>query len=130
MAVLFFKVTCPPCSDINKITDLFSFLQGIEGKGKILTQISQFWFDFLRDTIPNHLITSNIDEMPASVHQYKEELQGRAMLVKKLKILPVEAIVRGYITGKNLSDGDGPENPPSSLYFLIKPQNTMHCFLK
>lgn len=64
-----------------------------------MTQISQFWFELLRDTIPNHLITSNVAEMPASVQQYKAELQGRAMLVKKLKILPVEAIVRGYITG-------------------------------
>ncbi|KAI8896348.1 hypothetical protein BC833DRAFT_597715 [Globomyces pollinis-pini] len=71
----------------------------IAGKGKILTQVSSFWFEFLKDTIPNHVITTDIDEMPESLHKYKEQLQGRSMLVKKLRILPVEAIVRGYITG-------------------------------
>ncbi|KAJ3260121.1 hypothetical protein HK103_001197 [Boothiomyces macroporosus] len=71
----------------------------IVGKGKILTQISNFWFDFLKDTIKNHVITTNIDEMPVIVHKYRDQLLGRSMLVHKLKILPVEAIVRGYITG-------------------------------
>ncbi|KAJ3302407.1 Bifunctional purine biosynthetic protein ade1 [Kappamyces sp. JEL0829] len=70
---------------------------GIEGKGKILTQISAFWFGLL--AVENHVITTKLEEMPAVVQQYKAQLEGRAMLVKKLKILPVEAIVRGYITG-------------------------------
>lgn len=73
---------------------------GIENKGKILTQISKFWFSHLQSTIPNHVITSDINQMPKSVRKYRDQLEGRCMLVKKLKILPVEAIVRGYITGK------------------------------
>ncbi|KAJ3387922.1 Bifunctional purine biosynthetic protein ade1 [Entophlyctis sp. JEL0112] len=76
---------------------------GITGKGKLLTAMSTFWFDFLKDVVGNHLITANINEMPASVRKYKDQLDGRSMLVKKLKILPVEAIVRGYITGACLS---------------------------
>ncbi|KAJ3314565.1 hypothetical protein HDV04_006104 [Boothiomyces sp. JEL0838] len=81
-------------------TDRISaFDVAIVGKGKILTQISNFWFDFLKDTIKNHVITTNIDEMPAIVHKYRDQLLGRSILVHKLKILPVEAIVRGYITG-------------------------------
>ncbi|KAJ3010712.1 Bifunctional purine biosynthetic protein ade1 [Thoreauomyces humboldtii] len=77
----------------------FPIAKGIPGKGKILTQISDFWFDLFKDTVPHHLITCNVDEMPASVQQYRSQIEGRAMLVKKLKILPVEAIVRGYISG-------------------------------
>jgi phosphoribosylaminoimidazole-succinocarboxamide synthase len=61
--------------------------------------MSVFWFKFLGDVVPNHFVTANIDEMPASVAKYKDQLEGRSMLVKKLKILPIEAIVRGYITG-------------------------------
>ena len=61
--------------------------------------MSQFWFKTLGDVVENHFITANVDEMPSPLHKYKDYLQGRAMLVKKLKILPVEAIVRGYITG-------------------------------
>ncbi|KAJ1343393.1 phosphoribosylaminoimidazolesuccinocarboxamide synthase [Batrachochytrium salamandrivorans] len=71
---------------------------GIAGKGKILTQISEFWFELLKDTIPNHIITCNIDQMPSSVQKYRDQLEHRCMLVRKLRILPVEAIVRGYIT--------------------------------
>ncbi|KAJ1817883.1 Bifunctional purine biosynthetic protein ade1 [Coemansia sp. RSA 2598] len=71
----------------------------IAGKGKILTQISVFWFDFLKNVVPNHLITANIDEMPASVQKYRSQLKGRSLLVKKVKVLPIEAIIRGYITG-------------------------------
>ncbi|KAI9204093.1 uncharacterized protein BJ171DRAFT_582472 [Polychytrium aggregatum] len=72
---------------------------GIPNKGKILTEISGFWFELLKDVVPNHLITTNVDEMPEPIRKYKAQLQHRSMLVKKLKILPVEAIVRGYITG-------------------------------
>ncbi|KAJ3187152.1 hypothetical protein HDU85_007190 [Gaertneriomyces sp. JEL0708] len=77
---------------------------GIPGKGKILTQISEFWFDLLKDVIPNHIITCNIDEMPESVKEYRSQLEGRCMLVRKLKILPVEAIVRGYISGSGWAE--------------------------
>lgn len=72
---------------------------GIPDKGKLLTKISLFWFNFLKDVIPNHLITANIDEMPEEVWKYRDQLEGRVMLVKKAKVVPMEAIVRGYITG-------------------------------
>lgn len=72
---------------------------GIPDKGKLLTSISLFWFEKLKHIIPNHLVTVNIDEMPDEVRQYREQLEGRTMLVRKAKIVPIEAIVRGYITG-------------------------------
>jgi phosphoribosylaminoimidazole-succinocarboxamide synthase len=73
---------------------------GIPDKGKLLTKISLFWFGILKDVIPNHLITADIDEMPEEVHKYRDQLEGRAMLVKKAKVIPIEAIVRGYISGQ------------------------------
>ena len=73
--------------------------KGVPGKGKILTQLSLFWFDKLKHVIPTHFVASNIDEMPEEVKQYKEQLEGRTMLVKKATVIPLEAIVRGYITG-------------------------------
>lgn len=72
---------------------------GVPGKGVLLTQISRFWFEWLGDRIPHHLVTAEIEEMPAKVRQYAEQLRGRCMLVKRLSILPVEAIVRGYLAG-------------------------------
>lgn len=66
-------------------------------KGKILNKLSEFWFNFVSDIIPNHIITTNYDEFPEDFR--KEEFKDRSMLVKKLKMLPVECIVRGYITG-------------------------------
>ena len=64
-----------------------------------MTKISLFWFSKLAHIIPNHFVTANVDDMPAEVRQYKEQLEGRAMLVRKAKVIPLEAIVRGYITG-------------------------------
>lgn len=69
----------------------------IEDKGKILNKISEFWFDYVKDIIPNHIITTKLEEFPEEFQ--KEEFKGRSMLVKKLKMLPIECIVRGYITG-------------------------------
>src|SRR5579859_4048940 len=63
---------------------------GIPGKGKILTQISLFWFDLLRDIVPNHLISSEVDEFPAELKPYSDQLRGRSMLVKRAKMYPVE----------------------------------------
>lgn len=77
---------------------------GVPDKGKILTKISLFWFDKLKHIVPNHFVTANIDEMPQEVRQYKEQLEGRAMLVRKAKVIPLEAIVRGYITGSGWSE--------------------------
>lgn len=72
---------------------------GIPDKGRVLTELSLFWFDKLKDIIPNHVVTSRIEEMPEEVHQHKEQLEGRSILVKKAEVIPLEAIVRGYITG-------------------------------
>ncbi|KAF8320470.1 phosphoribosylaminoimidazole-succinocarboxamide synthase [Clavulina sp. PMI_390] len=77
---------------------------GIPGKGRILTSLSLFWFEYLKDVIPNHLITANIDEMPSELSKHKDILQGRSMLVRKAKVIPIEAIVRGYITGSAWSE--------------------------
>lgn len=71
----------------------------IPGKGRVLTQLSLFWFDFLRDILPNHLITAEVERYPAACRPYHEELRGRSMLVKKANPLPVECIVRGYLSG-------------------------------
>lgn len=71
----------------------------IPDKGRVLTRLSLFWFDFLKDIVPNHLITAEVDKYPTVCHPYREQLEGRSMLVKKAKPLPVECIVRGYISG-------------------------------
>ncbi len=69
----------------------------IPNKGKILNQISKFWFDFVQDIVPNHIISTDTKDFPQEFQT--PEFEGRSMLVKKLKMLPVECIVRGYITG-------------------------------
>lgn len=71
----------------------------IPNKGAILTKLSLFWFDYLKDIVPNHLITANVAEYPAACAPYREQLAGRSLLVKKAKPLPVECIVRGYLSG-------------------------------
>lgn len=71
----------------------------IPGKGKILTQLSLFWFDLLGDVVENHLITANVSEYPDICHPYADQLEGRSMLVKKTEPLTIECIVRGYISG-------------------------------
>ncbi|HSH13252.1 MAG TPA: phosphoribosylaminoimidazolesuccinocarboxamide synthase [Desulfurivibrionaceae bacterium] len=71
----------------------------IPDKGRVLTKLSLFWFDYLKEIIPNHLITAEVDEFPEVCAPYREILRGRSMLVKKAKPLPVECIVRGYISG-------------------------------
>ncbi|HEY5673171.1 MAG TPA: phosphoribosylaminoimidazolesuccinocarboxamide synthase [Malonomonas sp.] len=73
--------------------------EGIPQKGRVLTEISKFWFDQMSDLIPHHLISTNVDDFPAITHQYREQLEGRSMLTKKAKPLPVECIVRGYLSG-------------------------------
>lgn len=72
---------------------------GIPQKGRILNQISLFWFDFLADVVPNHLITADVDKYPAQVRKYSDQLRGRSMLVRRADIFPVECIVRGYLSG-------------------------------
>jgi phosphoribosylaminoimidazole-succinocarboxamide synthase len=72
---------------------------GIPNKGRVLTQISLFWFDFLKDVVPNHLITADVDQYPAEVRQYATQIRGRSMLVKRAQMFPVECVVRGYLSG-------------------------------
>ena len=78
--------------------------QGIPYKGMVLTKISEFWFNYIKDIIPNHLITTNVDEYPNECKDYADDLRGRSMLVKKAKVVPIECIVRGYITGSGWKD--------------------------
>jgi phosphoribosylaminoimidazole-succinocarboxamide synthase len=77
---------------------------GIPGKGKILTQISLFWFDFLKDLVPNHLITADVAQFPASLHPYADQLEGRSMLVKKAAMFPIECVARGYLAGSGFKE--------------------------
>ena len=77
---------------------------GIPLKGKVLTSLSLFWFDFLKDVVKNHFITSDVNEYPKELQKYKEDLEGRSMLVVKSKPLPVECIVRGYLSGSGYKE--------------------------
>ena len=72
---------------------------GIPHKGRVLTQISLFWFDFLKDVVPNHLVTADVDRYPAAIRKYAEELRGRSMLVMRAEMFPVECVARGYLSG-------------------------------
>ncbi|NIO16053.1 MAG: phosphoribosylaminoimidazolesuccinocarboxamide synthase [Deltaproteobacteria bacterium] len=72
---------------------------GIPGKGKVLTALSLFWFDYLKDIVGNHLITADVARYPRPARKYAEELDGRSMLVRKANPFPVECVVRGYLSG-------------------------------
>jgi phosphoribosylaminoimidazole-succinocarboxamide synthase len=72
---------------------------GIPHKGRVLTQISLFWFDFLSDIVPNHLVTAELDRYPAAIQKYADELRGRSMLVMRAEMFPVECVARGYLSG-------------------------------
>jgi phosphoribosylaminoimidazole-succinocarboxamide synthase len=77
---------------------------GIPDKGKILTQLSRFWFEFLKGTIPNHLITAVAAEFPTELQPFLNQLDGRSMLVRRAKMFPVECVVRGYLSGSGWKD--------------------------
>jgi len=77
----------------------FVLHESIPNKGICLTQISKFWFDYFKDTVPNHMISANVNNFPGELKTFKETLKGRSMLVKKAKVFPIECIVRGYISG-------------------------------
>jgi phosphoribosylaminoimidazole-succinocarboxamide synthase len=77
----------------------FVLHEPIPNKGIFLTRISKFWFDYFKDTVPNHVISNDMKDFPEELQQYKEILIGRSMLVKKAKVISVECIVRGYISG-------------------------------
>jgi phosphoribosylaminoimidazole-succinocarboxamide synthase len=76
----------------------------IPGKGKILTQISLFWFEIMESLLPHHVISGNVDDFPEVCNPYAEILRDRSMLVKKAKPLPIECVVRGYISGSGWKD--------------------------
>ena len=78
--------------------------EGIPLKGKVLNRISNFWFNYTNDIIENHIISVNVDEYPEVCKPFKELLKDRSMLVKKAELIPLECIVRGYITGSGWSD--------------------------
>lgn len=78
--------------------------QGIPLKGKILTKISEFWFNFSKNIIPNHLVSTNLNDFPSECLEYADELDGRSMMVKKAEVIPIECIVRGYISGSGWND--------------------------
>jgi phosphoribosylaminoimidazole-succinocarboxamide synthase len=73
-------------------------------KGEVLTALSQFWFKKLAHVVPNHLITTRIEEMPSAVKKHADELRGRSMLVRKTEVFPVECVVRGYLSGSGWKD--------------------------
>ncbi len=77
---------------------------GIPGKGKVLTQISLFWFDKFADVVPNHLITADVNDLPSLLDRHKPMLEGRFMRVKRARMFPVECVVRGYISGSGWKD--------------------------
>jgi len=72
---------------------------GIPHKGRVLSQISLFWFDFLSDIVPNHVITADLERYPQALQKYADQLRGRSMLVQRAEMFPVECVVRGYISG-------------------------------
>src|ERR1700730_7037059 len=72
---------------------------GIPHKGRVLTQLSLFWFDFLSEIVPNHLVTADVNRYPDEVKPYTDQLRGRSMLVRRAEMFPVECVVRGYLSG-------------------------------
>ncbi len=76
----------------------------IPRKGEVLTQLSLFWFDFLKEVVPNHLITADFDEFPASLQPFRDQLEGRSMLVHRMEMFPIEGVARGYLSGSGWKD--------------------------
>lgn len=78
--------------------------QGIPNKGKVLNTISSFWFNLTKGIVPNHIVSTDIKEYPSVCKKYETELEGRSMLVKKTSVIPIECIVRGYLSGSGWND--------------------------
>jgi phosphoribosylaminoimidazole-succinocarboxamide synthase len=78
--------------------------EGIPGKGRVLNQVSAFWFDRLAAVLPHHKITTDVDDMPPAVRRHAGALRGRSMLVRRTRPLPVEFVVRGYLAGSGLAE--------------------------
>jgi phosphoribosylaminoimidazole-succinocarboxamide synthase len=77
---------------------------GIPGKGIVLTQMSLFWFELLADVVPHHVVTANVDDYDDELQQYRDQLEGRSMIVTRTEVLPVECVVRGYLAGSGWKD--------------------------
>lgn len=77
---------------------------GIPRKGQVLTQLSLFWFDFLRDLVANHVVAADVDQYPAALRSLRHLLEGRSMLVRRAKMVPIECVVRGYLSGSGWKD--------------------------
>ncbi len=78
--------------------------EGIPFKGKVLNQISLYWFQLVNNIVKNHIVATDVNDFPKVCHQYRNELQGRSVLVKKAKPFPVECIVRGYLSGSGWNE--------------------------
>jgi phosphoribosylaminoimidazole-succinocarboxamide synthase len=76
----------------------------IPDKGKVLTQLSLFWFDYLRDVVPNHVLTARVEDYPEPLRYLQDQLRGRSMLVRRATMFPVECVVRGYLSGSGWKD--------------------------
>src|SRR5216117_4082357 len=76
----------------------------IPNKGKVLNQMSAFWFDHFKDVVPNHVISTRVDDYPPQLHPFRNQLEGRSMLVRKANVFPVECVARGFLTGSGLKD--------------------------
>ncbi|MDQ3817751.1 MAG: phosphoribosylaminoimidazolesuccinocarboxamide synthase, partial [Acidobacteriota bacterium] len=76
----------------------------IARKGEVLTALSRFWFERLSHIVPNHLVATEIDEMPEAVRRHADSLRGRSMLVRRTEVFPVECVVRGYLVGSGWKD--------------------------
>lgn len=72
---------------------------GIPGKGRVLTQMSIFWFEMMQDLVTTHFITANVDEYPQELRQFRDQLTGRSMLVRRANMFPIECVARGYLSG-------------------------------
>ena len=77
---------------------------GVPDKGRVLTQLSIFWFDFLKDLVPTHFISANVDDYPAPLPRYRAQLEGRSMLVKRAAMIDIECVARGYVSGSGWKD--------------------------
>jgi phosphoribosylaminoimidazole-succinocarboxamide synthase len=76
----------------------------IPDKGRVLTALTLFWLDLLRDIVPNHLVSANVDDYPSEFHPYRDQLQGRSMLVRRAQMIEIECVARGYISGSGWKD--------------------------
>src|SRR5499427_2629959 len=76
----------------------------IPDKGKVLSQMSAFWFEHFKDFVPNHVVSTEVADYPQVVQSFRDQLEGRSMLVRKAKVFPIECVARGFLTGSGLKD--------------------------